>query len=82
MIPGALVGFARGTDNVGYYHRFLSTSPGWHSMAGVLSTGVAAAAAGSFTYTFGLGPDSQVYRNIGTWTTYPPKFTGWTKVTG
>ncbi len=51
-------------------------------MAGVLSSGVAAAAAGSFTYTFGLGPGTQVYRNIGTWTTYPPKLTGWTKVTG
>jgi hypothetical protein len=82
VIPGALVGFVRGTDNAGYYHRFLSTSAGWHSMAGTLATGLAAAAAGSVTYTFGLGPDSQVYRNIGTWTTYPPKLTGWTKVTG
>ncbi len=82
VIPGALVGFARGTDSVGYYHRFLSTSPGWHPMGGTLSTGLAAAAAGSVSYTFGLGTDSQVHRNIGIWTTYPPTFTGWTNVTG
>jgi hypothetical protein len=81
-IAGALVGFARGTDNLGYYHRFLSTSPGWHSMAGKFTSGFTAVGVGSTTYTFGLGTDSQVYRNIGTWTGYPPTFSGWTKVTG
>jgi hypothetical protein len=81
-IPGALVGFARGTDSVGYYHRFLSNSPGWHSMGGGLSTGLAAVAADSLSYTFGLGTDSQVYGNGGSWTTYPPAFTGWIKLTG
>jgi hypothetical protein len=81
-ITGALVGFARGTDNAAYFHRFLSTSPGWHLMGGNLTAGLAAVAAGSTTYTFGLGTDSQVYRNIGTWTAYPPTFSGWVKVTG
>lgn len=81
-IPGAVVGFARGTDNAGWYHRFLSTSPGWHSMGGNLATGLGAAAFGTATYTFGLGTDSQVYRSIGTWTAYPPTISGWVKVTG
>jgi hypothetical protein len=30
--PAALIGFARGTDNTGYYHRFIANTPGWHSM--------------------------------------------------
>lgn len=78
----ALVGFVRGTDSVGYYHRFLNTSPGWNKMGGVFNSGLTAVGAGSTTYTFGLGTDNQVYRNIGTWTSYPPTFSGWTKVTG
>jgi hypothetical protein len=81
-ITGALVGVVRGTDNHGYYHRFLSTSPGWNAMGGSFGSGLTAVALGSTTYTFGLGTDDQVYRSIGTWTTYPPKLSGWTKVTG
>lgn len=77
-ITGALVGFARGTDNVGYYHRFLDTSPGWHSMGGLFSSGLAAASNGvTTTYTFGLGTDSEAYGATGSWTAYPPTFTGW-----
>lgn len=78
--PAALVGFARGTDNVGYYHRFLSNSPGWHSMGGNLSSGLSASpgtGAGATTLTFGLGTDSQIYESAGTWNGYPPVFSGW-----
>jgi hypothetical protein len=77
VIPNALVGFVRGTDNVGYYHRFINTSPGWHQMGGKFTSGLAASAMGSVTNIFGLGTDSRVYENIGVWTTYPPTFTGW-----
>lgn len=81
----ALVGFARGTDNAAYYHRFLSTSPGWHSMGGVLTTGLAASSenipaapgANDMTNTFGLGSDNHVYQSTGTWGGYPPVFTAW-----
>jgi hypothetical protein len=81
-ITGALVGVVRGTDNHGYYHRFLSTSPGWNAMGGSFGSGLTAVAVGATTYTFGLRTDSQVYRSIGTWTAYPPTLSGWTKVTG
>ena len=78
-ITGALVGFARGTNNVAYYHRFLSSSPGWSSMGGVFSSGLAAFSNGTTdTATFGLGTNSAVYWNTGHWTTFPPTFTGWT----
>jgi hypothetical protein len=77
-ISTALVGFVRGTDSIGYYHRFLSTSPGWHSMAGAFTSGLAATASGAKTTdVFGLGTDSRVYGNIAVWTSYPPTFTGW-----
>jgi hypothetical protein len=76
-ISTALVGFVRGTDNVGYYHRFLHTSPGWHKMGGVFTSGLGASALGALTDIFGLGTDSRVYGNIGVWTSYPPTFTGW-----
>lgn len=81
-ITGAAVGFARGTNNAGYYHRFLSSSPGWHAMGGALSAGLGAASAGTTTYTFGLGTDSQVYRVTGAWASYPPTLSGWVKMTG
>lgn len=74
---GALVGFARGTDGAGYYHRFMPRSPGWHSMgAGILASGVGAAASGSSTWTYAIGSDGNVYENLGLWG-YPPTFSGW-----
>ncbi|MBV9095505.1 MAG: hypothetical protein JO132_16790 [Streptosporangiaceae bacterium] len=77
-ISGALAGFARGTNRAAYYHRFLSTSPGWHSMGGLFSSGLNAASNGATaTYTFGLGTNSQVYGATGNWAGYPPAFTGW-----
>ncbi|HLI37152.1 MAG TPA: hypothetical protein VKV80_07400 [Streptosporangiaceae bacterium] len=83
-VPGALVGFARGTDNAGYYHRFLSSSPGWHPIGGTLASGLAASSppGTARTYTFGLGTDSQAYEDVGNWSGYPPAFGGWFKVTG
>jgi hypothetical protein len=81
-IPAALVGFARGTDNVAYYHRFLDTSPGWHKIGGAFTSGLGAAnVGGSSTNTVGLGTDSQVYLSTGNWSAYPPTFSGWVKVT-
>jgi hypothetical protein len=78
VISTALVGFARGPGNVAYFHRFLSTSPGWNPMAGTVTSGLAASAAGAtITNTFALGTDSRVYENIGSWTKYPPTFVGW-----
>ncbi len=80
----SLVGFARGTNGAGYYHRFLASSPGWHSMGGALTSGVAAAsdvkAAIPDTYTFGLGTNNQIYENSATWAPNP-SFSGWVRVT-
>jgi hypothetical protein len=81
-VPGALVGFVRGTNNVAYYHKFLSTTPGWHAMGGVFGSGLAAAALGTTTYTFGLSSGTGAYRATGSWATYPPKLSGWVKVAG
>jgi hypothetical protein len=83
--PGALVGFARGANSVAYFHRFLSTSPGWNSMGGVFTSGLGAAnvaIGGLFTYTVGLGTDGQVYFDGGNWSFgYPPHFLGWSPLT-
>jgi hypothetical protein len=77
-IATALVGFVRGADGVAYYHRFLNTSPGWHSMAGAFTSGLSAVAInGTTTLTFGLGTDSRVYGDGADWTSYPPNFLGW-----
>jgi hypothetical protein len=81
-IPGSVVGFVRGTNNVAYYHKFLSTTPGWHSAGGVFGSGLGAAAAGTGTYTVGAASGGNVYRSTGSWATYPPKLSGWTNVTG
>jgi hypothetical protein len=72
---GALVGVARGTDNHGYYHRFLASSPGWHGMGGTFNSGLTVAnlAGTTTTTTFGLGTDNQVYAGTQSWATYPPK---------
>jgi hypothetical protein len=81
----SLVGFARGTNGAGHYHRFLASSPGWHSMGGALTSGVAAVsdvrAAIPDTYTFGLGTTNQIYENFADWAPNP-HFNGWVRVTG
>ncbi|HWG14376.1 MAG TPA: hypothetical protein VG268_13975 [Streptosporangiaceae bacterium] len=75
----ALVGVARGTDGHGYYHRFLSNSPGWHSLGGTFNTGLVVAnlAGTTTTTTFGVGSDNQVYAGTQSWATYPPKLFSW-----
>jgi hypothetical protein len=79
--PAALIGFARGTDNAGYYHRFIANTPGWHSMGGRLTTGPAAftqnVATIPTTFTYALGTDHQIYENAGTWAAPTPGLTGW-----
>lgn len=79
--PNALIGFARGTDNAGYYHRFIASTPGWHSMGGRLSTGVAASeqvvATIPTTYTYALGTDNRVYEATASWAAPTPGLNGW-----
>lgn len=84
----AVAGFVRGTNGAGYYHVFLSSAPGWHSMGGSLSTGLSATTAPQAaptsrtpTATVGLGPGNRVYEAIGTWGSYPPSFAAWKPVT-
>ncbi len=57
-VPGALVGFVRGTNNVAYYHKFLAPTRSWHAIGGGLQLpGSPAAAVGATTYAFGLAHD-------------------------
>lgn len=73
-IPDALIGYARGsTDNAGWYHEFLSTTPEWHSLGGTLTSGMGGASWGATEYGYGLGSDSQVIQNTGlTFGVWPP----------
>jgi hypothetical protein len=86
--PSVLAAFSRGTDNAGYYSKFTEGQgpSGWRSMGGRLTSGLAAGsgvvAGKATTYTFGLGTDSQVYETVGTWASYPPGFSGWSKQSG
>jgi hypothetical protein len=92
IVPGgasvsAVVGFARATNGAANYHLFLASAPGWHSMGGAFSTGLAATTAPQVaptsrtpTATFGLGTDQRVYQSTGTWNSYPPVFTAWKPV--
>jgi hypothetical protein len=79
--PAALIGFARGTDNAGYYHRFIASTPGWHSMGGQLSSGVAAAmgveATIPGTYTYALGADDSIQEAVASWAAPAPGLNGW-----
>jgi hypothetical protein len=83
--PAALVGFVRGTDNAGYYHRFIANTPSWHSMGGRLTTGPAAFTQSvttiPTTFTYAQGTDHQIYQNAGTWAAPTPGLTGW-RLTG
>ena len=83
--PGALVGFVRGTNSVAYYHRFQNTTPGWHSIGGLFSSGLAAAnvaVGGTLTFTVGLGTNSQVYFDGGNWSFgNTPHLLGWSPIT-
>jgi hypothetical protein len=85
--PSTLVAFSRGTNGAGYYNRYTETGGAgrWRSIGGRLTSGLAAGAGvvtgKPTTYTFGLGPDNQVYENAGTWASYPPTFSGWVQIT-
>jgi hypothetical protein len=61
----ALVGYVRGTDNELWYHQFLSTTPGWHSLGGVLTTGTGGSSNGPTPFAYVLGGNSQVWQHIG-----------------
>ena len=71
----ALVGVARGSNAAGFYHRFLSNSPGWHSLGGKWNSGltVAGLAGTTTTTTLGIGTDGNVWAGTQSWATYPPK---------
>jgi hypothetical protein len=81
--PTTLAAFCRGTDDAGYYTRYTAATgaAGWRSMGGKLTTGVSAATAtvsGKVTtYTAGLGTSNGEFADVGTWTSYPPAFSGW-----
>jgi hypothetical protein len=77
----ALVGFARGTNNALWYHQFLQSTPGWHSLGGVITTGIGAFAYNPTPDTFilaayALGSDGQVWQHTdlasGTWSRVTP----------
>jgi hypothetical protein len=75
--------FCRGTNDAGYYTRYSATdgAAAWGSMGGRLTSGVSAGTdtvSGSVTtYTAGLGTSEFPRTDIGTWTSYPPTFSGW-----
>src|SRR6201996_3928724 len=77
----ALVGVATGTNGAGFYHRFLSNSPGWHSLGGHWNSGLTVAnlAGTTTTTTLGLGTDNNVYAGTQSWSTYPPKLFAFVK---
>jgi hypothetical protein len=71
-----LVGLVRGTNNALWYHQFVSSAPGWHSLGGSLTSGTGGSASGSTPYAYGLGGDSQVWQHTGltggTWSKVTP----------
>jgi gamma-D-glutamyl-L-lysine dipeptidyl-peptidase len=84
----ALIGVAlvRGTDNAAWYNEFsghtTGVTPGWHSLGGRLTSGVAAIPATVTvppgpTYLFGLGADNQAWMETGNW----PTLHGWAPAT-
>lgn len=62
----SLVGFARGVNGPGWFHRFLSTTPGWHPMRGMLTSGAGGSATTANWFAYGLGTDVQVWERHGT----------------
>jgi hypothetical protein len=82
---GAVVAFARGSDNAGWYNEFrghtTGVTAGWHSLGGQLTSGVTALTQQedlhySTTSVFALGPDNLAWMDSGTW----PALSGWTHV--
>jgi hypothetical protein len=85
--PNTLAAFYRGDDDAGYYtHYTEATGPAaWQPMGGRLTSGLSAASGtvnGTVTtYTIGLGTNSEVYGDVGSWTSDPPTFSGWSEAT-
>ena len=71
-----LVGLARGTTNSLWYHQFQQSTPGWHALGGVLTTGPARSTSGATPYAYALGSDTQVWQHTGldsgTWSQVMP----------
>jgi len=73
----SVVAFARGTDNALWYKGSPLPLSGiaatWHSLGGVLTSGVAASTVpGGETYVFVLGTDNQIWMRAGTWPVLAP----------
>jgi hypothetical protein len=75
-----VVAFARGTDNALWYKTSplpLSSIFAWHSLGGVLTSGVTASTVpGGKTYVFALGTGNQIWMRAGTWPALGP----WTRL--
>ncbi len=61
----SLVGLVRGADNALWYHQFLPTTPGWHSLGGTLKTGTGGSAFVDTPYAYGIGGNGQVWQHSG-----------------
>ena len=67
--PDALLAFARGTNDAGFYNEIVGGGQGWHSIGGRFTSGLAAGndnATPPTTWVFGLGTDNQMYASSGT----------------
>ena len=90
VTPNTLAIFYRGPDDAAYWNRY-SEAEGlatWQSMGGRFTSGLSAATGivngAVTTYTIGLGTNSQVFGNVGTWTSsnpVTPTFSGWSEAT-
>lgn len=75
-ITGSVVGLVRGTNNALWYHQFLSTTPGWHSLGGAIKTGTGGSSSGATPYAYGVGGNNQIWQHAGlaggTWSQVTP----------
>ena len=85
-----LAAFYRGNDDAGYYSYYTEAAgaAAWQPMGGRLTSGLSAASGivnGTYTtYTIGLGTNSEVFGDVGTWSTSnpaTPTFSGWSEAT-
>lgn len=88
--PNTLAAFYRGGNDAGYYTYYTEAAgaAAWQPLGGRLTSGLSAASGivnGTYTtYTIGLGTNSEVFGDIGTWTTSnpaTPTFSGWSEAT-
>jgi hypothetical protein len=90
VTPNTLAIFYRGPDDAAYWNRY-SEAEGlatWQSLGGRFTSGLSAATGivngAVSTYTIGLGTNSEVFGNVGTWTAsnpVTPTFSGWSEAT-